>query len=117
MQHKFTPKEWIKAGGMLGMAILAARATKTPLATIIAAMPILLKHLRQAESEQAAQGGGKVQLTRAEAALILGVAVSANEQEVREAHRRLIQKNHPDVGGTDYLAAKINQARDVMLTK
>ena len=116
MDLKQNAKEWIKAGGLLGMAILAARATRTPLATILSATPFLLKALRQAEGEQVKSGGTNSAMTREEAALILGIDVKANAQEVQDAHRRLIQKNHPDVGGTDYLAAKINQARDVLLS-
>ncbi len=105
--------DWIKAGGLLGFAILTARMSRTPLATIISAMPFLIKALRQAEKKQAQTSSGT--MTREEAALILGVSDNAPEKDVQDAHRRLITKYHPDAGGSDYLAAKINQARDILL--
>lgn len=52
-----------------------------------------------------------------EAAAILGVGVGASADEIRAAHRKLIGRLHPDKGGTDYLAAKINDARRVMLER
>ena len=56
-------------------------------------------------------------MTREEAAEMLGVAVDAKRDEVMAAHRRLIQKLHPDRGGTDYLAARLNEARDRLLAE
>lgn len=53
-------------------------------------------------------------MTRAEALEILGLTSDSSPREIVEAHRRLIQKIHPDRGGSDYLAAKINRARDVL---
>lgn len=51
-----------------------------------------------------------------EAALnILGLKKPYSEQDVIEAHRRLIQKVHPDRGGNDYLASQINHAKDKLL--
>jgi hypothetical protein len=52
-----------------------------------------------------------------EAASILGVPPDASPDAVRAAHRKLIGQLHPDKGGTDYLAAKINDARDVLLAR
>jgi DnaJ family protein C protein 19 len=61
------------------------------------------------------QGGFEEKMTKREAALILGVRESASREKIREAHRYMSRANHPDTGGSEYLAMKINEAKDMLL--
>jgi hypothetical protein len=54
-------------------------------------------------------------MSKAEAAAILGLKIDASAHDVKAAHKRLLKDFHPDKGGSDYLAAKINAAKDVLL--
>lgn len=98
-------------------------------AGIVRLMPLVLKglalyqHWRQQRRHQQQQKEGasqhassaKARLSREEALEILGLDAGATEQDIIQAHRRLMQKVHPDRGGSHYLAARINLARQVLL--
>lgn len=66
-------------------------------------------------STQGSPGSSEAVMTEAVALEILGLAPGASRDDIVLAHRRLMQKLHPDRGGSDYLAKKINAARDFLL--
>lgn len=86
----------VAAGGVTAIEIWRERAIKAEGGAPVAPAPV------------------RTAMSREEAASILGVATVASLDDIRAAHRRLIAQLHPDKGGSDYLASKINQARDIL---
>ena len=60
------------------------------------------------------KGGFDAKMTRREAVLILNVRDSASKEELKDSHRKILMLNHPDNGGSTYIASKINEARDLL---
>ena len=56
-------------------------------------------------------------MTILEAYKVLGLEEGANLDTIKEAHRRLMSKLHPDLGGSTYLATKLNEAKDILLNQ
>ncbi len=83
---------------------------------------LLDSYLQQRFPGEAAFGGQRQagpsssnSMGHAEALAVLGLQDGATEEEIVAAHRKLIQKLHPDRGGNDYLAAQVNLAKDLLL--
>ncbi|PIA28289.1 hypothetical protein AQUCO_07200146v1 [Aquilegia coerulea] len=61
------------------------------------------------------QGGFEQVMTKREAALILGVKERSDLEKVKQAYKRVMLANHPDSGGSPFIAKKINEAKDLLL--
>jgi len=60
------------------------------------------------------KGGFEPKMSKREAGLILGVSPSAHGKKIKDAHKRIMLLNHPDRGGSPYMASKINEAKDYL---
>ncbi len=65
--------------------------------------------------DNASKGAGR--MTKREARKLLGVGATAGEKEIKEAHHNLMRKHHPDKGGSSEFAARLNEARELLLEK
>jgi hypothetical protein len=114
---------WVVAiGGLLFACLLALTGRELPALAALAMLgPLVWSWV--AESRRPAQrrsGAGSraavgSAMTREEAYAVLGLQPGASEVDIRAAYRRLMRLAHPDGGGSDWLAARINRARDVLL--
>eukprot|EP00386_Alphamonas_edax_P010235 GDKI01033208.1.p1 GENE.GDKI01033208.1~~GDKI01033208.1.p1 ORF type:complete len:119 (-),score=25.52 GDKI01033208.1:23-379(-) len=61
------------------------------------------------------QQGFESPMSKQEAYKILNVTAAASKDKIREAHRQLMLRNHPDNGGSNFVATKVNEAKDTLL--
>jgi preprotein translocase subunit Sec63 len=98
-------------------ALLAVRGSLLPGLMLIAAASFILFRIRASRRSAHTADAPNASMEAKEAYEVLGLSPGASEDDIRRAHRELMQKLHPDHGGTSYLATKLNQARDLLLTE
>jgi hypothetical protein len=111
---------WVAAIGGLVLAallFLTGRGT-TAIAALAMLGPLVWSWMgasnpaRAKRTSRVASGSG---MSRADAYQVLGLPSGATEAQIQDRYKQLMRAAHPDNGGSDWLAARINQARDVLL--
>ena len=101
-------------GGLLvSFGLLLSGRASLALAGLVLAAPLLWRNMPLPRSAPPPPGRGG--MTRAEAYEVLGLRDGASQEDIRLAHTRLIRAAHPDAGGSNWLASRVNQARDILL--
>lgn len=77
--------------------------------------PVWRENVKADGDRRQAGAPGSGPMTKQEAYEILGLEAGAGAADIRKAHRRLMQRLHPDLGGSSFLAARINEAKEVLL--
>jgi len=115
-QGRFAGRQLADLGLAELLDLLAEAARADPRSTSL--LEAYLDH-RVPDWREAEQSGpttaGSAGMDEQQALEILGLAKGAGPDEIREAHRRLMTRLHPDSGGSNFLAAQINQAKDLLL--
>ncbi len=104
---------------LLGLAAFTAYAGRAVVALAMLGWAVLLLRRKTAGANDNVNPHSKRTksgMSHEEALEILGLRPECTIEDIREAHRRLMQTCHPDHGGSSYLAARINAAKDVLLS-
>lgn len=111
---------WVVAIGGLLLAVLLLFTGRgaTAIVALVALGPLVWSWLGETRPRRPAGPPPRrstTRMSREEAYQVLGLVPGASEADIRAAHRRLMRAAHPDAGGSDWLAARVNEARDVLL--
>jgi len=105
------------AAALMALLLLARGGAAVLLPLGLVLLPMLFRYLHSRESVQPDEirRPARVTLEREEAYRVLGLQPGASKEAIKAAHRRLMQRVHPDHGGSDELAARVNKAKDLLL--
>ncbi|WND02563.1 DnaJ domain-containing protein [Temperatibacter marinus] len=106
----------ILLSGLSLLAVLTGRAGFIPVFLFLGGMAVKLSRLptvlgATGFSSQHKRGS----MSRKEALEVLGLDETATEKDIKAAYKKLISQNHPDKGGSDWLAAKLNEAKKILI--
>jgi hypothetical protein len=110
-------KKYIKLGGFAAILLIALKlppALFQNLIYLLFSLPFL-KNLNPDVKKYNIDNGNLKKITEKEAREILGVKEGATEKEIKTAFNNLIKKNHPDLGGSSYIANQLIEAKNVLL--
>ncbi|TPX39749.1 hypothetical protein SeMB42_g06272 [Synchytrium endobioticum] len=108
-----TKYHWMATAVLVGAGVAgAAFAARLAIRAWQSTSPEALK--ASASGRAFLRGGFEAQMSRREAAQILGIRENVPKDKLKEAHRRIMLLNHPDRGGSPYLASKINEAKEML---
>lgn len=107
----------VLAGAIALAALVLAVSGRLPVAIAIltALWPLGIAWFRNRAARTIKAGASDLPMTASEAYEVLGLEDNASPEDIKEAHIRLMKKVHPDQEGSDWLAQKINAARDLLL--
>ncbi len=119
--------QWVLLIAVIGFILLLLRLGMPAIAAILSGflgltaiisrlmvLAPLWRHASRYRQKQTAAPASST-MTREQAAAILGITPDATTEEIKAAYHRLMRSCHPDAGGNDYLAAQLNQAKEVLL--
>jgi len=104
---------WLMLSGQLA-GLLAVAASLTPWLVRALRLHALWRLFRQTRTNRPPPAA-RTAMSREEAWEVLGLEPGASPEAIKEAHRRLMRQSHPDHGGSTWIAARLNQARDLLL--
>ncbi|MEO3999783.1 DnaJ domain-containing protein [Mesorhizobium sp. CAU 1732] len=78
--------------------------------------PVWREHAKPNMGDGEGRAPASGAMSKEEAYKVLGLEAGASTADIRKAHRRLMQRLHPDLGGTSFLAARINEAKEILLS-